>query len=219
MTSRTKAIIVVHTYGHPADMRPILDIAKDKGIYVIEDCAEAHGAEYRGKKVGAIGDVGCFSFYANKIITTGEGGMIVTNNEEIAEKARILNYHGFEGEHFKHRYAGYSFRMSSLQAAFGLAQLERIDENIRLKRRNAKFYNSLLKGTEGLALPKEAKWAKSVYWMYSIIVEKGFGNREKLMSYLKKLGIETRTFFLSTHLQPIYSKEFAGEKYPVAEKL
>lgn len=219
ITKRTKAIVVVHNYGHPADMDPILDIAKDYNLYVIEDASEAHGADYKGKKVGGIGDIGCFSFYANKIITTGEGGMMVTKNEEIAENARILNYHAFENEHFKHNHVGYSFRMSSLQAAFGLAQLEKISKHIRIKRKNAKLYSSLLKDVEGLTLPKEAKWAKSVYWVYSILVEKPLGDKNKLMLFLKDRGIETRPFFYPIHLQPIYFEKFKREKYPVAEGL
>jgi perosamine synthetase len=219
ITHKTKAIIVVHTYGHPVDMDQILNIAKDYGLYVIEDCAEAHGAEYRGIKVGGIGDIGCFSFYANKIITTGEGGMVVTKNEEIAEKARMLNYHGFESDHFKSKSIGYSFRMTSLQAALGLAQLEKIEEHIKIKRKNAKLYNSLLKDLDGIILPKEAKWAKSIYWMYSVLIEKNFGNRDKLIRYLKRQKIETRPFFCPVHLQPIYLEQFKNENFPIAEEI
>ena len=221
ITKKTKAIIVVHTYGHPVDMDPICDIADDHGLNVIEDAAEAHGAEYKGIKVGGIGDVGCFSFYANKIVTTGEGGMIVTNDEKIAEKARILRAHAFsEDRHFWHRFIGFNYRMSNLQAAIGVAQMEKIEELVELRRRNAEKYNSLLKKVEGLSLPPEAIWAKNVYWMYSILIEDNFGmNRGMLMEELEKGGIETRTFFYPINVQPIYAKYYSNENYPVASKL
>lgn len=221
ITPKTKALVVVHTYGHPVDMEPILDLAETKGLYVVEDAAEAHGAEYKRRKTGGLGDVGCFSFYANKIITTGEGGIVVTSNEEIAEKARILRAHAFSRDrHFWHRYVGFNYRMSNLQAAIGVAQLENIDKFVEIRRRNAKTYNSLLENVDGVTLPPEAKWAKNVYWMYSILIQNNFGmSRDKLMEKLEKDGIESRTFFYPIHIQPIYSKLFANEKYPIADEL
>jgi perosamine synthetase len=222
ITKKTKAIIVVHTYGHPVDMAPILEIAEKKSLYVIEDAAEAHGAEYMGKKVGALGDVGCFSFYANKIITTGEGGMLVTNNEELAERARLLRDQAYEEKRrFLHRFVGFNYRMTNLQAAIGLAQLEKIDDFVNLRRSNAHYYNSLLEDVDGLVLPPEAKWAKNVYWMYSVLIKPEFGiKRDKLMTILlKKYGVETRPFFYPIHLQPAYSDLFKGETYPVADEL
>lgn len=221
ITEKTKAIMVVHTYGHPVDMNPILKLAEDRGLYVIEDAAEAHGAEYKGKRVGALGDVGCFSFYANKIITTGEGGMIVTNNEELAEKARLLRNQAFEKERrFWHRYVGFNYRMTSLQAAVGLAQMEKIDQFVETRRRNAHLYNSLLKNIDGITLPFEAKWAKNVYWMYSILVDPSFGlNRDELIACLRETGVETRAFFYPIHAQPVYAQKYMGESYPVAEEL
>jgi perosamine synthetase len=223
INEHTKAIIVVHTYGHPADMDPIIELAEKYNLYVIEDAAEAHGAEYKGKRVGSIGDIGCFSFYANKIITTGEGGMIVTNNEELAEKARWLRAHAFGryGKHFYHEALGFGYRMSGLQAALGLAQLERIDEFVLIRRNNAKLYNSLLfELGEKITLPPEAPWAKNVYWMYSILIEDNFGmSRDELMKRLEFEGIETRTFFYPIHVQPIYAKQYQGESFPVADEL
>jgi perosamine synthetase len=223
INEHTKAIIVVHTYGHPADMDPIIELAEKYNLYVIEDAAEAHGAEYKGKRVGSIGDIGCFSFYANKIITTGEGGMVVTNNEELAEKARWLRAHAFGryGKHFYHEALGFGYRMSGLQAALGLAQLERIDEFISIRRNNAKLYNSLLSELgEKITLPPEAPWAKNVYWMYSILIEDNFGmSRDELMKRLEYEGIETRTFFYPIHVQPIYAKQYQGESFPVANEL
>lgn len=220
ITKRTKVIMVVHTYGHPCDMGPILDIAKGHDLLVIEDAAEAHGAEYKGKRVGCLGDVGCFSFYANKIITTGEGGMVVTNNEKIAEMARLLRDQAFEPKRFLHRYIGFNYRMTNLQAAIGVAQMELIDESVEIRRRNAKLYNSLLKDVKGITLPPEALWAKNVYWMYTVLVEDSFGmGRDELMERLREKGIDTRSAFYPIHTQPVYAKQYKGEKYPVAEEL
>jgi len=220
ITKRTKAIMVMHTYGHPVNFDPILEIAEKHNLCVIEDAAEAHGAEYKGKRVGALGDAGCFSFYANKIITTGEGGMVVTNDEKIAEMSRLLRDQAFEPKRFLHRYIGFNYRMTNLQAAIGVAQMGVIDESVETRRRNARFYNSLLKDVEGITLPPEAPWAKNVYWMYTVLVENSFGmDRDKLMAYLKEKGIDTRSAFYPIHVQPVYAKQYKGEKYPVAEKL
>lgn len=221
ITDKTKGVIVVHTYGHPVDMKPILDLAEEHCLHVVEDAAEAHGAEYRGQKVGALGELGCFSFYANKIITTGEGGMIVTNNEELAEKARMLRDQAFEREkRFWHRYIGFNYRLTNLQAALGVAQMEKIDQFVEIRRRNAWLYNSLLKDVDGITLPPEADWAKNVYWMYSLLIEDSFKmNRDKLMEYLAEKGVETRNFFYPIHKQPVYSRRYKGEMYPVAEEL
>ncbi len=220
ITDKTKAIIVVHIYGHPARMDEVLKIARKHRLYVIEDAAEAHGAEYRGKRVGSIGDIGCFSFYGNKIITTGEGGMLVTSNKRIKEKAEFLRDLAFSKEgHFWHKELGFNYRMSNLQAAVGLAQLERVEEFIKIKRRNAYFYNKFLKGTPGIILPPEEEYAKNVFWMYAILVNKDFGiTRNELRAKLAAKGIETRIFFIPIHLQPVYSKICRG-KYPVSEEL
>lgn len=221
ITKRTKAIIPVHTYGHPADMDRILKIARGYNLYVIEDAAEAHGAKYKGKRVGGIGDVGVFSFYANKIITTGEGGILVTNNRQIAERARRLRDLYFSDDrHFYHRRLGFNYRMTNLQAAVGLAQVERFDELVRRRRANGMLYASLLKGIKGLTLMPEAPWAKSVFWMYSILVEDNFPiRRDQLRKQLADIGIETRSFFIPMHLQPLYKNDFRKEKFLVAEDL
>ncbi len=220
ITDKTKAIIVMHTYGHPVNMDPVLKIAKEHDLYVIEDAAEAHGAEYKGKRVGALGDAGCFSFYANKIITMGEGGIVVTNDEKIAEMCRLLRDQAFEPKRFLHRYIGFNYRITNLQAAVGVAQMELIDESVETRRRNAKLYNSLLKDVEGVTLPPEAPWAKNVYWMYTVLIEDSFGkSRDDLMAYLKEKGIDTRSAFYPIHTQPVYAEQYKGEKYPVAEEL
>jgi len=221
ITERTKVIMPVHLYGHPADMDPIMDLAEEHGLYVVVDSAEAHGAEYKGRRVGSIGDMECFSFYANKIITTGEGGMIVTNNQELAERAAMLRDQAYEKERrFKHRFIGFNYRMTNIQAAIGVAQMEKIDELVEIRRRNARLYNSLLETIEGITLPPEERWAKNVYWMYSILVEDSFGiSRDELESYLNERGVDTRPFFYPIHLQPVYVESFRGEEYPVAEEL
>lgn len=225
VTRRTKAIIVMHTYGHPSDMDPILEVSSKCGLYVVEDAAEAHGAQYKGKKVGTIGDIGCFSFFANKIITTGEGGMIVTRDPKLAEGARILRDMAFEKDpsrKFLHKSIGFNYRMTNMQAALGSAQLKRIDEFIKIRRRNAKLYNTLLQGVEGISRPPEANWAKSVYWMYSILVDKkSYGiSHEQLMNFLaQKYGIETRPFFVPIHLQPAYGSLYSGKNFPISEEL
>jgi perosamine synthetase len=219
ITENTKAIMVVHTYGHPAEMDAINDIAADHDLYVIEDAAEAHGAEYKGRKTGSLGDVACFSFYANKIITTGEGGMIVTNNKEIAEKARMLGDMAFIKERrFLHPRLGFNYRLTNLQAAVGFAQLENIDQLIEIRRKNAKLYNSLLKDIKGLTLPPELNHVKNVYWMYSILIDPEFGKSiDNLVDKLAKKGIETRTFFIPMHMQPMFTR--VKRRYPVAEEL
>ena len=221
ITPRTKVIMPIHTYGHPADMDAINEIARRHNLYVVEDAAEAHGADYKGRRCGSLADAACFSFYGNKIITTGEGGMITTDNPEIERIARNLHDHAFSDErHFWHKYLGYNYRMTNLQAAVGLAQTERFDELVEMRRRNAMLYNSLLKDIPGITLPPEKPWAKNVYWMYSIMVQDEFGlTRDELREALAERGIETRTFFIPLHLQPIYYRRHGQERFPVAEEL
>jgi perosamine synthetase len=218
ITKKTKAIIPVHLYGHPVDMDTIIDIARENKLVVIEDAAEAHGAEYKGRKVGSIGDVGCFSFYGNKIITTGEGGMITTDNEEIAERARMLRDHAMSKEkRYWHDTIGFNYRLTNLQAALGVAQMERIEDIINIKRSNAKLYNSMLKTVAGITLPKEAEWAKSVYWMYSILIEDKYRiSRDELIIKLKERGIDSRPFFYPIPSMPPYK---TANAYPVSEEL
>lgn len=221
ITERTKAIIPVHIYGHPVDMDKIMEIAQKYNLWVVEDAAEAHGATYKGKKIGSIGDVACFSFYANKIITTGEGGVIVTDNEEIYEKLKIIRSQAFSKErHFWHKYVGFNYRMTNMQAAIGVAQMEKFDELVRMRIENAKLYNSLLKDVKGLVLPPETPNVKNVYWMYSIKLTPEFGiSRNELREKLAERGVETRAFFIPMHIQPIYREEFLGQRYSVSEEL
>lgn len=222
ITPRTRAIVPVHIYGHPTDMDPLRELAARHGIMVIEDSAEAHGAEYKGRRAGSLGDAAGFSFYGNKIITTGEGGMVTTDNREIAQLAWNLRDHAFSHErHFWHKFVGFNYRMTNLQAAVGLAQVEQLDSFVAARRRNSAEYTRRLQSIPGIRTPAEAPWAKNVYWMYGITVdEEAFGmNRDQLRGVLAENGIETRTFFIPMHCQPVYWKQYKGERYPVAEDL
>ena len=223
LTPRTKAIMPVHIYGHPCEMDSIMEMARKHKLWVIEDAAEAHGAEYKGRRAGGIGHVNCFSFYANKIITTGEGGMVVTDDEEIAERARALKdlAHSKE-QRFLHTDIAFNYRMTNVQAAIGLAQFEKIDDMIERRRNNASLYSSLLSDIEGVTLPVEKVGVKNVYWMYGVLLEDRFGlSRDQLMARLKEDGIETRAFFIPVHEQPAFLKMglFGDERYPVAERI
>jgi perosamine synthetase len=223
INDKTRAIIPVHIYGHPVEMDSIMEIAKKNNLIVIEDAAEGHGAEYKGRKAGGIGDMGCFSFYANKIITTGEGGMLVTNNEKFAKKAKTLANLAFsDAVRYQHQYLGFNYRMSNLLAALGCAQLSRIEELIAHKRFVGHTYNSFLSDISGIQLPAEKSWAKNVYWMYGILIKDEFGiNRDELREKLSSQGIETRTFFVPMNMQSALQEKgfFVGEKYPISEKL
>jgi perosamine synthetase len=222
VTPRTKAIIPVHTYGHPVDMDALNEVAVRHGIKVIEDAAEAHGAEYKGRRAGSLGEAAGFSFYGNKIITTGEGGMITTNNKEIAHLAWNLRDHAFSHErHFWHKFVGYNYRMTNLQGALGLAQVEQLDDLVASRRRNAAHYTRLLRDIPGITTPPEAPWAKNVFWMYGIMVDaQAYGmNRDQLRQVLADNGVETRTFFIPMHCQPVYWQTFQGQRFPVAERL
>jgi len=218
ISSRTKAIIPVHLYGHPADMDPILRLAQKHNLCVVEDAAEAHGALYKNKPVGGLGDIGIFSFYGNKTITTGEGGMLVTNNKKIADRARFLKAHGMSpNRRYYHPEIGFNYRMTNLQAAVGVAQLAQIRKFIQLKRRNAMLYNKYLRQVPGITLPPEKSWARNIYWMYSVLIDDNIYSisRDKLMSKLQNLGIETRPFFVPLHRMPMYR----ASGFPVADKL
>ena len=222
ITPRTKAIMPVHIYGHPVDMDPLMALARKHGIAIVEDAAEVHGAEYKGRKCGSIGDVSAWSFYANKIITTGEGGMVLTSNPEMAARAASYRNLAFRPEkRFYHTEIGYNFRMTNLQAAIGVAQMERIDEFVATKRRLGEYYREKLSGIPGLKCQIEKPWAKTVYWMYCVELEEGI--RMDAVDAMQKLGskgIGTRPFFLGLHEQPVFHDRglFKGEHYPVTER-
>lgn len=223
ITDKTRAIMPVHIYGHMADMDPLMEMAGEFQLAVIEDAAEAHGAEYHKRRAGGIGTMGCFSFYANKVITTGEGGMLVTDDANLAERARSLRNLCFRrDQRFVHNELGYNFRMTNLQAAIGVAQIDRIDDHLARKRQIAALYGERLRDVTGLCLPVEAPGVRNVYWMYGVIVEDSVPfDAAEFARRLKKQGVDTRPFFLGMHEQPALRELglFEGENYPVTERL
>ncbi len=224
ITSRTKAIMVVHIFGLPVDMDPVLKIAQRHGLKIIEDAAQMHGQKYKGKPCGSFGDISTFSFYPNKHITTGEGGMIVTNDEQLAETCRGLRNLCFQAnKRFVHERLGWNYRMTNLQAALGLAQLERLDEFVTRKRKMGARYTELLDGTEGIQLPVvETDYAHNIYWVFGIVLDGTLRfDAEEAMRRLHDQEIGCRPFFYPMHQQPVLRNMglLAGESYPVAEKL
>jgi dTDP-4-amino-4,6-dideoxygalactose transaminase len=216
INEKTKAIIPVHLYGQPADMDPIMELAKKYNLKVIEDAAQAHGAEYKGKKVGSIGDVACFSFYPGKNLGAyGDAGMITTNSEEIAKRVKLLRNHG-SIKKYEHKIEGYSSRLDNLQAAILRVKLRHLNKWNDLRRRNAKKYNELLNNIDNIIVPYEADYAKHVYHLYVIRTE----NRDKLREELKSNNITTGIHYpIPLHLQPAYN--YLGYKegdFPVTEK-
>jgi perosamine synthetase len=230
ITPRTRAIMPVHIYGHPVDMDPLLDLAERHGLAIIEDAAEAHGAQYlsgRGsaqwRRCGSFGDLSCFSFYANKLVTSGEGGMVVTDDEALAKRLRLLRNLGFgPGRRFLHDELGFNFRMTNVQAAIGKAQVERIDDTVDQKRRIGQRYVEGLTGLPGIRLQVERPWARSVWWMNGLVLDKQSGHTAaSLAQALAALGVETRPFFLGMDRQPALRERglFYGENYPVTDEL
>ncbi|GIK16049.1 MAG: aminotransferase DegT [Planctomycetota bacterium] len=225
ITPRTRAIMPVHMYGHPCDMDPILAIAREHGLYVIEDAAQAHGATYQGRPVGGFGDAACFSFYGNKIITCGEGGMVLVQDVAVAERLRLLRNQAFGPVRFVHDEVGFNYRLTNLQAAIGLAQVERIQEKLARKRAIAERYDALLKDVEVLRRPVELRGCRNVYWMYGVVLEEAFGRtRGEVMTRLVARGVETRSFFIPMNQQPVFDGrdphrlDLRG-RYPVSEHL
>ena len=216
ITKKTKAIIVVHLYGHPTDMGKIMNLAKEHDLKVIEDCAEAHGATYKGMKVGSIGDIGCFSFYGNKIITTGEGGIITTNNQELAEKITILRDHGMRpSKRYWHDEVGYNYRMTNIQAAIGIAQMESIKEKILKRKWIARKYSEYI--NDNAELQSEMPWASNVYWLPTLLLKENTltVSRDSLMVLLAKEGVESRpVFYPLNEMQPYKSElSFPNSNY------
>jgi perosamine synthetase len=218
ITPHTKAIIPVHLYGHPADMKALLALAKEKHLFIIEDAAEAHGAMAFGQRVGSFGDINAFSFYGNKIITTGEGGILTTDDFHLNERMRFLRDHAMSTEkRYWHTEVGYNYRMTNMQAALGVAQMERIDEFIQRKVALADKYNEGFSHIPGISLPPKAVWAKPVYWMYSVLINDDFPfNRDEVMKKLKEEGIDSRSFFYPIHTMPPYDNH---QTLPITEDL
>ena len=224
ITPRTRAIMVVHIYGLPADMDPILRIAQRHGLAIIEDAAEMHGQSYRGRPCGSFGELSTFSFYPNKHVTTGEGGMIVTDDAQLAERCRSLRNLCFKPEQrFVHDELGWNLRMTNLQAALGLAQLERLDEFVARKRAMGKLYTSLLQGMSGVRLPlPRTDHAENIYWVYGLVLEETLSfDAKEAMRRLGALRIGTRPFFWPMHEQPVLRRMgyFGDESLPVSESL
>ena len=226
ITSKTKAIMPVHIYGHMCEMNTILDIARKYKLFIIEDAAEAHGAEYLGKRAGSFSDVACFSFYANKIITTGEGGMCLTNNDNLAEKIRKLRNHFFSNERFVHEEVGFNYRLTNVQAAIGCAQMENVSKLVEARRNVGLKYNKILTGTRGIIIPTERANIKDVFWMYGVVLSDETNlTKEEVMFELDKIGIETRSFFVPMHKQPAFYRKTVENapncegRFPVADRI
>ncbi|MBL3659042.1 DegT/DnrJ/EryC1/StrS family aminotransferase [Fulvivirga sediminis] len=224
ITEKTKAILVVHNYGHPASMIKIAAIAKKYKLRIIEDAAEAIGAEYNGIKVGSWGDVTCYSLYANKIITTGEGGMLTTNNEDLYNLAKFKRNMAFGSSaesRFIHKTIGYNFRLPNIQAAIGCAQIIHLEDSIKHKINIASEYSHHLKNVSGIVLPPSSRNVKNVYWVYGILIEESYGiSKNELQTILLKKGIETRNFFMPVHKQPFLKHiSIDASKYHKSVKL
>jgi len=224
ITPKTKAIMVVHMYGHPADMDPILEIAKEHNLRIIEDCCEAHGAEYKGKKVGGIGDIGVFSFYSNKNIVTGEGGMLTSNSKEFIDIAANLKNQSFGPVRFLHDTIGYNYRMTNIQAAIGVAQMEYANEIFEAKRNVIARYKEALANIDCIQLPVEKPWAKSACWMMGVqlLHNSPLSKEEVMKKLMESHGVDTRSFFLPLHSQPAYKDNvLVGNQqatFPVSEE-
>jgi perosamine synthetase len=223
ITSRTRAIMVVHIYGLPVDMHPILDLASKYRLRIIEDAAEAIGQTYNGRACGSFGDISTLSFYPNKLITTGEGGMLLTNDDHLADRCRSLRNLCFQKRRFVHEELGWNFRMSNLQAALGVAQLERLDEFVQRKRQIGRRYNELLREIEGLQLPvRQTDYSENVYWVYGIVLDDKLPfDAEGGMERLLRHQVQTRPFFWPMHEQPVFRRMglLEGVQCPVAERL
>ena len=234
ITPRTKAIMPVHIYGHAVDMDPLIALARKHGLKIIEDAAEVHGAEYlsgRGgnapvwQRCGGMSDISTFSFFANKLITTGEGGMVLTSDDGLAQKLRGLRNLCFRPpRRFYHTELGHNFRLTNLQAALGLAQIKRLGSIVRRKREIGARYTERLSKIKGFQLPIEEQWAKNVYWVYGMVLDDDIDmDAEEFARRLKDLGVETRPFFLGMHEQPVFHdrglfRDTVG-RYPVAERI
>jgi perosamine synthetase len=224
ITPRTRAIMAVHIYGLPVDMDPLLAVAARRGLVVIEDAAQMHGQTYKGRPCGSFGTVATFSFYSNKHVTTGEGGMIVSNDDALAEDCRSLRNLCFQPQkRFVHERLGWNLRMTNLQAAVGLAQLERRAEFLARKRRMGARYDAAFAGLAGIRRPlADAGYARNVYWVYGLVLDEACDmDAEDAMRRLAARGVGTRPFFCPMHWQPVLRRRglFAGESYPVAERL
>jgi perosamine synthetase len=222
ITSRTRAIMPVDIYGHPAEMDRFARIGREHHVGIIEDAAEAHGSEFRGHRVGAMGDMGCFSFYANKILTTGEGGMVVTRRKDLAERMGTLRELAYASpsRNYRHTEVGFNYRLTDMQCAVGLAQLGRMKEFVRHRRECRKVYAEVLGGVDGITLQAEAPWAKSAYWVNTILIEGGSARRQTLQEALAKQRISSRVAFWPMHRQPFApARTRRSRAFPASDRL
>ncbi len=215
VSERTRAIMPVHLYGHPCDMDAIMKIANLHDLYVIEDCAESLGSRYKGQMTGTFGDAACFSFFANKVITTGEGGMVLVKDEKLYNRMCLLRDHGMSKDRrYWHLEAGFNFRMTNMQAAVGLAQMERIHDFLARRLSIVEVYAEMLKDDDGIALPPQAPWAHNIHWLYCIEFLRH--DRNEIMALMKNMGVDTRPIFPALHVQPAFGNQPLGT-HPVAE--
>jgi len=222
VTPRTKGVVPVHLYGHPADLDPIMALAARHGLFVCEDAAEAHGARYKDRSVGSIGHSATYSFFGNKIITTGEGGMVVTSDDALAARVRQLKGQGVDpSRRYWFPVVGYNYRMTNIQAAIGLAQLEQVDAQLAARERVVGWYDARLVPLAKLVeTQRPARWARHVHWMYSAVLRDGIRlSRDELMGRLDADGVETRPIFYPMHVLPPYAEANRGASFPVAERL
>ena len=219
LTERTKAIVVVHQFGHAAPMDEIMAIARKYNLKVIEDNAESIGGKYKGELLGAIGDVSCFSFYANKIITTGEGGAILTNDENIADRCRELRDHGMsKNKRYHHIDLGYNYRMTNIQAAIGIAQLEGLDAILAIRKRQMELYYRLLEGVPGITLRHFAPWCEPVHWLMTLTLDDRY-SRDAFLDFMKKEGIDCRQMVNPVHQALHFIEEYNDNDFPKAIKI
>jgi perosamine synthetase len=224
ITGRTKAIMVVHIYGLPVDMDPVIELARRHGLFIIEDAAEQHGQTYKSRPVGSLGDIASVSFYPNKQITTGEGGMVLTNDKTLADRCRDLRNLCFDKERrFIHEELGWNFRMSNVQAAIGVAQLERIGQTLAKKRQIGGWYQQRLCGHPRLQLPRErTEYAENIYWVFGVVLDEAISfDADEAMARLKSKGVDSRHFFWPIHEQPVFRRKgwFTNERCPNAERI
>jgi len=224
VTARSKAVMAVHTYGLPVDMDPLLEIARRHRLAVIEDAAEAHGLTYKGRKCGSFGDISVLSFYPNKLVTTGEGGMVLTDDDALADRCRSLRNLCFQADRrFVHEELGYNYRLSNLQAAVGVAQLEMLDEHVEVKRQMGLRYTTLLQGCPGVQLPlRRTEYADNGYWVYGVVLDRAVPfDARHLADKLRTRGVGTRPFFFPMNRQPVFLRAglFKGVSCPVAERI
>lgn len=219
ITHKTKAIMPVHLYGHPCDMDPIMYLAEKYNLKVVEDCAEALGAEYKSKKVGLIGDIGCFSFFANKVISTGEGGMVLSKNSSLMSCMEILRDHGMSKEkRYWHLLPGFNYRLTNMQASIGLAQMENLDLFLNHRKKIISCYQRRLSCIDSISIPRTKAWATNIHWLFTIEVHSnGEQNRDSLAKFLRTKNIDTRTVFSPLHIQPAYCKKM-NLAFPVSDK-